>query len=381
MQPLEEKDSSPLEDTEITRLIKVSRELGYRKQDKIPERNLVDFKPTSITQIATATDNKMTETIGGSESADLAEKVRGENVIENTVTPDNNSSTNMPNLESVDNKPSSEKILEKKEINEPVDSISTNISDTSIENPSVSSKIIGEHSLEDQGLEAGSAEDSPIEEEPITEKPAVATQNDTASIEKAKQEGIEIGKKAAFTDLEAKQKEALENFQTIMDNMKKKEAVDKTVLTQSILSAITRLASERAGTIIDEHPETFKNKIISFADKIEQASTNLILNLNPVDAELLKKVLSKSLSDKKVEIRENSELFRGDFIFQMGAVEIGDLLSEQISIEEKEKGPAIKNDNSEIENEKFEQTLETDEREEPQETGNENMSEIDDDRR
>ena len=380
MQPLEEKDSSPLEDTEITRLIKVSRELGYRKQDKIPERNLVDFKPTSITQIATATDNKMTETIGGSESSDLAEKVRGENVSENTVTPDNNSSTNMPNLESVDNKPSSEKILEKKEINEPVDSISTNISDTS-ENPSVSSKIIGEHSLEDQGLEARSAEDSPIEEEPITEKPVVATQNDTASIEKAKQEGIEIGKKAAFTDLEAIQKEALENFQTIMDNMKKKEAVDKTVLTQSILSAITRLASERAGTIIDEHPETFKNKIISFADKIEQASTNLILNLNPVDAELLKKVLSKSLSDKKVEIRENSELFRGDFIFQMGAVEIGDLLSEQISIEEKEKEPAIKNDNSEIENEKFEQTLETDEREEPQETGNENMSEIDDDRR
>ena len=65
----------------------------------------------------------------------------------------------------------------------------------------------------------------------------------------------------------------------------------------------------------------------------------------------------------------------------MGAVEIGDLLSEQISIEEKEKGSAIKNDNSEIENENFEQALETDEREEPQETGKENMSEIDDDRR
>ena len=184
-----------------------------------------------------------------------------------------------------------------------------------------------------------------------------------------------------FTDLEHKHKEALETFQTIIDNIKKKEAVDKTVLTQSILSAITRLASERAGTIIDEHPETFKNKIISFADKIEQASTNLILNLNPVDADLLKKVLSKSLSDKKVEIRKNSELFRGDFIFQMGAVEIGDLLSEQISIEEKEKGPTIKNDNSQIENKKFEQALETDERKEPQETGKGNMSEIDDDRR
>ena len=44
----------------------------------------------------------------------------------------------------------------------------------------------------------------------------------------------------------------------------------------------------------------------------------------------------------------------------------------------KEKGPAIKNNKSEIENKKFEQALETDET--PQETGKENMSEIDDDK-
>ena len=48
MEPLEEKDSSPLKDSEITRLIKVSKELGYKKQDKIPERDLIHFKPTSI---------------------------------------------------------------------------------------------------------------------------------------------------------------------------------------------------------------------------------------------------------------------------------------------------------------------------------------------
>ena len=84
MQPLEEKDSSPLEDTEITRLIKVSRELGYKKQDKIPERNLVDFKPISITQIATSSENKINEPIDGSESTDSAEIEENEIGIENT---------------------------------------------------------------------------------------------------------------------------------------------------------------------------------------------------------------------------------------------------------------------------------------------------------
>ena len=53
------------------------------------------------------------------------------------------------------------------------------------------------------------------------------------------------------------------------------------------------------------------------------------------DWEKMSEMLQKAMSldaNKKVEIRENSELFRGDFIFQMGAVEIGDLISEQILI-------------------------------------------------
>ena len=375
MQPLEEKDSSPLEDTEITRLIKVSRELGYKKQDKIPERNLVDFKPTSITQIATSSDNKP---IDGTESTDLVETVQSENVIENTETPDNNLSPNLPNSESVDTDPNSQSALEQKEISEPLDNTPTTTLDTSEIVPE-SNKIVGEDIIEEQDSEAGSAEPGIAEKELVEETPIVSPQDDATSIEKVNQEGIEIGEKTAFTDVEHKHMEALETFHTIIDNIKKKEAVDKTALTQSILRAVTRLASERAGNMIDEHPESFKNKIISFANKIEQASTCLTLNLNPVDAGLLKKNLSQSLSDKNIEIKENTELFRGDFIFQMGAVEIGDLLSEQISIAEKEKEPTIQKDNPEKDNEKVKKEVESDERGATQKTGKENMSEIDGD--
>ena len=183
-------------------------------------------------------------------------------------------------------------------------------------------------------------------------------------------------KKIAFTELENKQKEALEAFQVIIDNIKNKETVDKTDLTKSILRVITRLASERAGAMIDEHSDTFKNKIISFADKIEQASKNLILNLNPIDANLLSKSLAESLSDKKVEIRENSELFRGDFIFQMGAVEIGDLISEQILILDEEKETTEESNKSGIESEEVGSA----DKEAPQKTEKESMSEIDNDK-
>tara|TARA_B100001057_G_scaffold249631_1_gene249918 strand:+ start:350 stop:1486 length:1137 start_codon:yes stop_codon:yes gene_type:complete len=376
MQPLEEKDSSPLEDTEITRLIKVSRELGYKKQDKIPERNLVDFKPTSITQIAASSDHQKEKSTVGSESADLDQTAQNENVIEDTEGLGEDIADNMLNSDTVDKEPNSQSISEQKEMGEPLNNPSALREEASV-NPSTTEKIVGEDT---SSPELGSVQGIPAENDSIKETPNALAQDEPLTIEEAKKAGIEIGKNIAFTEFENKQQEALETFQRIIDNIKKKEAVDKTDLTQSILKVVTRLAGERAGSAIDEHPETFKNKIISFADKIEEGSKNLILNLNPMDANLLKKHLSKSLSDKKIEIRENSELFRGDFIFQMGAVEIGDLISEQIMIKEKDKAAIMRKNKHTTDDKKIEQEeAESDDRDGMQKTEEDKIAEIDDD--
>ena len=379
MQPLEEKDSSPLEDTEITRLIKVSRELGYKKQDKIPERNLDHFKPTSITQIAIPSDQKVKETTDDSESKGLAKKN-----IEGETSADDNLPADKLNPDPINTDPNPQSTIEQKEISDLSDQSLTTRSE-SLAAPSVTDITPSESNLVDQedttsenGTATGSTQGTATEQDPVKEAPIVPTrQNETYSMEEAKQEGIEIGKKVAFTELKNKQKEALEAFQVIIDNIKNKETVDKTDLTESILRVITRLASERAGAIIDECSDTFKNKIISFADKIEQASKSLILNLNPIDANLLSKTLAESLSDKKVEIRENSELFRGDFIFQMGAVEIGDLISEQILILDEEKEATEESNKSGIESE----DVGSADKEVPQKTEKESMSEIDNDKK
>ncbi len=379
MQPLEEKDSSPLEDTEITRLIKVSRELGYKKQDKIPERNLDHFKPTSITQIAISSDQKVKENIDDTESASLAEEK-----IEGKTSADNNLPADKLNSDPVNTDPNPQRTIEQEEISDPSDHSSTTRSEfreapsESNVTPSGSNTVDQEHTSSENGIETGSTQGTAAEKDPITGATIVPTgQNETYSMEEAKQEGIEIGKKIAFTELENKQKEALEAFQVIIDNIKNKETVDKTDLTESILKVITRLASERAGAMIDECSDTFKNKIISFADKIEHASKNLIINLNPIDAKLLSKSLAESLSDKKVEIRENSELFRGDFIFQMGAVEIGDLISEQILILDDEKEATETSNKPVIGSEEVGSADE----ETPQKTEKESISEIDNDKK
>jgi hypothetical protein len=133
----------------------------------------------------------------------------------------------------------------------------------------------------------------------------------------------------------------LETFRDIIDNIRKRETIDKTEMMQSVLGVVTRLASERAGIAIDENPEPFKNKIIAFVEKIEKASRKLVLKLHPKDAHLIEKNLIGSFHEEELEIKEASELFRGDFILQLGSVEIGDLISEQISINEENDEKAI----------------------------------------
>ena len=86
-------------------------------------------------------------------------------------------------------------------------------------------------------------------------------------------------------------------------------------------------------------------------DKIEQSSKRLILNLNPKDAELIEDSIVGAFTDKSIEIVGNSELFRGDFILKMGTVEIGDLISDQITIDQRKNEEPLGSDKSQTVNE------------------------------
>jgi len=140
----------------------------------------------------------------------------------------------------------------------------------------------------------------------------------------------------ALSEIEAEQKEAINTLKMLVNNIKEKETLDKSDLLQSILDVVTHLASERAGIIIDETPEIFKNKISKFIDEIEHASKKIILNLNPKDANLIKEITTNPLHDDNIELKENSELLRGDFIIQVGSVEMGNLISKQILVRDQE---------------------------------------------
>ena len=307
MHSVEEKDNTPLVDAEISRLIKVSREVGYKKQDQIPERDLVDFKPTKIDQIATQVSTEQSVKA----EANITEKQEQD-------------ASQEVNLNSGDEKENSTEAEE------------TNTLDVKLEKPekeSPSDIVTTEKIIEGTNTEKDDKQDS--ESDPVMSEYS-SSPNENKDIEIARQEGIEIGRKLALSEIEAEQKEAINTLKMLVNNIKEKETLDKSDLLQSILDVVTHLASERAGIIIDETPKIFKNKISKFIDEIEHASKKIILNLNPKDANLIKEITTNPLHDNNIELKENSELLRGDFIIQVGSVEMGNLISKQILVRDQE---------------------------------------------
>ncbi len=309
MRASEEKDDSPLLDADISRLIKLSREVGYKKQDDMPQRNLVDFKPLSIDKIVAEVGSKLPE-------PDASNKVEDEE------------KTPASNLEAKDNNTRDQKEENQTEIGLNDDKIKEkqkqDIAERVEENPS--DKIIEPPEEEIQNL---------ADKEVLKQTVITSSSNDEA-IEAARKEGIEIGKKMAFSEIEIDQKKSVEALNMLIKNIKNKEIIDKSELMNSIINVIITLASERAGLEIDKTPEILKKKILAFVDEIEHASKKVIVNLNPKDAELIKEISKDPYFVENIELKENSELFRGDFILQMGTIEMGNLISKQLFISEPE---------------------------------------------
>ena len=320
MEELADKNNSPLKDSEIARLIDVSNSTGYKKQETIPERNLIDFKPKSLLEIALKEDNKEKKIDEQPDSnVNQDEKVEESQISETEISESAKAPENK-NLE-----------LEEPEESRPKENQEDNEEDA----PQDSSKDTTNHNeegtkIEETALESKSGnltDDSQTFETIETD----TRKNEVDPLISAKQEGIETGKKMAIESARNNLAEASKTLHSVIESLRGKDVLDKTNLMNSILTTITNIACERAGQIIDEHPKSFTEKILTFIDEIDKSSKKVILNLNPHDAKLIGSSILEHYSDNEIQIKENSDLFRGDSILQIGSIEIGDTISERIT--------------------------------------------------
>ncbi len=339
MHSLEEKNDTPLADAEISRLIKVSREIGYKKQDQIPERNLVDFKPLTIDKIAAQVSINQQE----KEGTDVTDKHK-KNLSAEVAVKTNEEKEQSPQVEEA-------KSADMK-LNEPVEE--TKSTDMTLDRPveEAPDDIINTGDITENSNNKELINEKNEEPETLNDEQA-SSPKENKNEEVVRQEGIEIGRKMALSEIQVEQKEVIDTLKKLVDNIKAKDTLDKSDLFQSILQVITHLASERAGTIIDENPEVFRHKISKFVDEIEHASQKVIIKLNPKDAKLIKNISADPFHNEGMDLSENSELLRGDFIIQVGSIEIANIISKQISVGSEN---TEKDDESSISSKEFAET-------------------------
>ena len=319
MEDLADKDNSPLKDSEISRLIGVSNNTGYKKQETIPARNLIDFKPKSLLEIAVKEEN-----IHDNEGKKIEVQSKT-NDIQNEIAEENEKSEAAEDSE--------DKTLELKEP-EKVESPENQNLDEEYISKTTSQDLKNQNEEENKGEKTssiGNLENVNGMKEPSEKNEEETKKTEVDQSTAARQEGIEIGKKMAITTAENNLTEASKTLHMVIESLKGKDVLDKTDLMNSILTTITNIAGERAGQVIDEHPESFKEKILGFIDDIDRSSKKAILNLNPHDAKLIRKSILEHFSENEIQIKENSDLFRGDAILQLGSIEIGDIISDRIT--------------------------------------------------
>ena len=312
MQHFEEKDDTPLLEADISRLIKLSREVGYKKQDNIPLRNLVDFKPISIDKLATEVQPK-------SPNLDTPDPI------------DNEEKSQMQEVEDRDNNIKKEEQDLKKDPLLKEDKIENNLAQNQVFTEPAEGSTLDKNIEIQEKIEIDKRE-----EEELLQENLMSQSSNNDQIEAARKEGIEIGKKMALSEMEIDHRKNIDAINLVVNNIKSKETIDKSELLNSINDVIISLASERAGLEIDKTPKVLKDKIVAFVEEIEHASKKVTLNLHPKDAELIEDISIEPKLDENIEIKKNSELFRGDFIIQMGTIEMGNLISRQLYVSKPE---------------------------------------------
>ena len=84
---------------------------------------------------------------------------------------------------------------------------------------------------------------------------------------------------------------SIKDFDNLIKKINEKTFIDTNTLEKHIKQEIIKIASERVGSLIDEMPREFLEKIKSLSNTIRKKSEKKILKLNSDDLESIEKII------------------------------------------------------------------------------------------
>ena len=358
-----EEQTGHLAESEVAHLLSTLQNAEFTRSETRNLQKDKSFKPRSLIEIASAaqareTEVKLTGEVANqiSDMTDIADELVdtvAENTLKNqsnndpdvstsenlspdqstpesTVFPLNtlkNLSNNDPDVSTSENlspdQPTPESTVFPLTANEIVDEESNNnkVPETTLASES---QIFDLQGTSDQGSEelaaAGDEQNGQI---------SVGFETANEAFERGKAEGIIEGRETAIVEIKAAAElearaelaDKVSAFEEGLAALTKPQALQVETLAKSIQATILRLASERAGSQIDDMPEAFVNRIDALTCSIGKKINEGQVQLNTDDYALMVPFFTNT----KFDFVANPDLKRGDIVLRFDGIELRDV--------------------------------------------------------
>ena len=359
----EEEQTGHLAESEVAHLLSTLQNAEFTRSETRNLQKDKSFKPRSLIEIASAAQARETEVnLAGavanqaSGMTDLADEL-ADTVAQNTLE---NLSNNDPVVSTSENLLPEQSTLESTVFplntlknlsnNDPDVSTSENLSSdqSTLEStvfPLTANKIVDEESNNNKEPEATLASEPQIFDlqgasDQSSEELAAAgdEQNGPISVgfetaneafERGKAEGVIEGREAAIVEIKAAAElearaelaDKVSAFEEGLAALTKPQALQVETLAKSIQATILRLASERAGSQIDDMPEAFVNRIDALTCSVGKKINEGQVQLNSDDYALMVPFFANTTFD----FVANPDLKRGDIVLRFDGIELRDV--------------------------------------------------------
>ena len=297
-----------LEDSEIQRLVELSRDAGYQRTDHVPVKSVEVFEPRSLVSIAMAAQRRREAEIRTAMAA-------GAVVADGDATLDAESQTSDQAMvdaqqDQLSNRGDAEEIDASGGM---AGGMADGVDDTASAEPSGDGQAAAEpHSTSREDFEAGRAEG--VEE------------GRKIGLQEGKAEGLEEGRAAGRAEASAQLERAIQAFESAAARLTDLTAIDSIELGDSINAAILRLASERAGRAIAEQPDGFADRIESLLATIRTASGQPAIRLNTADLGSIQALVETREKLRHCSFTADPALASGDLSVTVGTIGIDDMI-------------------------------------------------------
>ena len=304
----EDAQQGRLDDTEIQRLVVLSRDAAYQRSERVPVKTVEVFEPRSLVSIAmdaqrrreaemrTAADGAVTD----GDNAVAAEAAEGEAVgsdqpAELSTSEPAEDGSSLPAAGENEMAPAGADATEDEADNGKPDGDETPTQGTS-----------------QIDFEAGRAEG--IEE------------GRRLGVEEGHAKGVEEGRAAGRAEASAQLERAIQAFEAAAETLGGLTKIDTSQLGESIHDTILTLASERAGRAIFDQPDAFADRIEGLLDTIRTASGRPVIHLNPGDLGSIKPLVETREKLRHCSFVAEPRLAAGDLTVSVGTIGIDDIL-------------------------------------------------------